>query len=549
MSDHVGLFVVIVVIVAIVIRGVSKLSGDSMTVLRATVGRHRRREGDMGEIARYWRRSTNPDDGIDDRTWADLDMDAVFTSLDHSESGVGQQLLYARLRGRTGDPAVVRQLDAAATRLGADESLRLKMAAALRPLADSRSLRLPALFEETLAPRPRFWWIFPLLTAAAIACLLLIDSYPRAALVLLAIAVVNLGSKYVLRTRIDPLAPALHMVPQLIRAGRTLAAVDCEELRDELAAVRASVSSLDRLYVATAWLAFEPGQTNEVLSTLYEYANLLFGFGVDAFVFGLEQIRAHRNDLRALFDAVGSIDTSLALSAWRETLPHWCRPEFTARRKAISVAAVVHPLIDRAVPNAFDVDRSVLVTGSNMSGKTTFIRALGVNAILAQTLGTAVASRWTTPWLDVRSSIGRSDDVQSGKSYYLAEVESIGALVSAARDGAQHLFLIDEIFRGTNTTERIAAGEAVLAWLDEGDNIVVVATHDLELLDALADRYAPYHFRERVEQNALLFDYVIRPGASSTRNAIALLRLMRFPEPLVRDALRAAERKGPSAAD
>jgi DNA mismatch repair ATPase MutS len=212
----------------------------------------------------------------------------------------------------------------------------------------------------------------------------------------------------------------------------------------------------------------------------------------------------------------------------------------------MAVAGVVHPLIDRAVPNALEVDRSVLVTGSNMSGKTTFIRALGVNAILAQTLGTVLATRWAAPWFRVRSSIGRSDDVQSGKSYYLAEVESIGALVSAARDGAQHLFLIDEIFRGTNTTERIAAGQAVLAWLDDGDNMVVVATHDLELLDALTDRYAVYHFRERVEQDALLFDYVIRPGVSSTRNAIALLRLMQFPEPLVRDALRAADRIGRS---
>src|SRR6185437_3766005 len=106
----------------------------------------------------------------------------------------------------------------------------------------------------------------------------------------------------------------------------------------------------------------------------------------------------------------------------------------------------------------------------------------------------------------------------------------------------QQLYLIDEIFRGTNTTERVAAGEAVLAWLDEGENIVLVATHDLELLDALAGRYAPFHFREQIEGDALHFDYIIRPGASSTRNAIELLRLMRFPEPLVRDALRAVER-------
>jgi DNA mismatch repair ATPase MutS len=133
-----------------------------------------------------------------------------------------------------------------------------------------------------------------------------------------------------------------------------------------------------------------------------------------------------------------------------------------------------------------------------------------------------------------------------GKSYYLAEIEGVLALIRAKEDGAQHLFLLDEIFRGTNTTERVAAASAVLANLDRGQDIVVVATHDIEVLDLLNDAYAARHFREQIENDALTFDYRIQDGRSSTRNAIALLKFMRYPDDVVADALNAldwAERK------
>ncbi|OYV71506.1 MAG: hypothetical protein B7Z72_06815, partial [Gemmatimonadetes bacterium 21-71-4] len=144
--------------------------------------------------------------------------------------------------------------------------------------------------------------------------------------------------------------------------------------------------------------------------------------------------------------------------------------------------------------------------------------------------------KWQAPFLRVRSSIGRADSVVDGKSYYLAEVESVLSLIRAKEGGTQHLFLLDETFRGTNTTERVAAAAAVLKHLDRGLDIVVVATHDLEVLDLLGGAYAAHHFREQVTNDELSFDYLLQPGPSSTRNAIALLRFMRYPEDVVDDA-------------
>jgi DNA mismatch repair ATPase MutS len=110
----------------------------------------------------------------------------------------------------------------------------------------------------------------------------------------------------------------------------------------------------------------------------------------------------------------------------------------------------------------------VLVTGSNMSGKSTFLRTVGVNAVLAQSLNTCLAHAYEAPVYQIRSCIGRADDLIAGKSYYLVEVESVLSLVKASDETAPHLFIFDELFRGTNAVERIAAGEAVLHALVSG---------------------------------------------------------------------------------
>jgi DNA mismatch repair ATPase MutS len=189
--------------------------------------------------------------------------------------------------------------------------------------------------------------------------------------------------------------------------------------------------------------------------------------------------------------------------------------------------------------------RGLLITGSNMSGKSTFLRTIGATAVMAQTLNTCLAADYAAPVFNVRSCIGRADDLASGRSYYIAEVEALLELVRASAQAAMHLFLLDELFRGTNAVERIAAGRAVLLALvaDVGrisPHVVVAATHDGELVDLLPDRYAAYHFGDAIGPDGLTFDHRLRPGPATTRNAIALLRIHGAPDDLVRRALECA---------
>ena len=190
------------------------------------------------------------------------------------------------------------------------------------------------------------------------------------------------------------------------------------------------------------------------------------------------------------------------------------------------------------VHNTLTLDGTgLLLTGSNMSGKTTFIRTVMLNALLGETLCTCFAERFTAPYMRLHSSIRISDDITEGTSYYLQEVLTVKRLLEDADRPAACLFVLDELFKGTNTTERIAAGKAVLARLNRGPHIVLAATHDIELAELLrGDGYELHHFREEVADGRLVFDYCLHTGPLTTRNAIRILELYDYPPELIAEA-------------
>ncbi len=544
---HPALVVSAVLVVGAILLGLPRFfsrTKDALQVVRGLRALRGSRHVDMALIAAYHVRfpaepGTEP---LDDRTWRDLDLDNVFLSLDYTASEPGRQYLYHCLRSPHFSTDRLARLDLSARSLAADDATATRARIALSELSDPRAAHLEGLLFGELPRRPRFWWLFPLLTAAAVTCLALIALWPQAVLVWLGVCVVNVGVQVFYKPRVKRFIPALHELPAFLRVSRTLGTLHTPELADEGRVLREGAQSFGPLRLATRWLMFEPEQTNELAGSIYEYVNLLFLLDVNAFVFATESLRTARETARGMFTALGYIDAAQSVAAWRGTLPQWTTPEFTPARKALHFEALSHPLIPDAVANSLNIDgASVLITGSNMSGKTTFVRTLGVSAVLAQTLNTVCASQWRGPMLRVRTSIQRADNLFAGKSYYLAEVESVLTLVRAKESGEQHLFLLDEIFRGTNTTERVAAAYAVLAYLNTGHDLAVAATHDIELLELLKGAYAMHHFREQVADDGLTFDYLIQPGASSTRNAIALLKVMHYPNSLVADALAGVE--------
>ena len=172
-----------------------------------------------------------------------------------------------------------------------------------------------------------------------------------------------------------------------------------------------------------------------------------------------------------------------------------------------------------------------------MSGKTSFIRTIGINTITGQTINTCFADEFSLSKMNIFSAIRISDDLMNDKSYYFEEVLTIKSMIDNSANGKTNLFLLDEIFKGTNTIERISAGKAVLSAISKENNIVFVSTHDIELADLLKNEYELYHFSEIVDHKSVDFDYKLKEGKLKDRNAIRILQINDYPEELIQEAI------------
>lgn len=218
--------------------------------------------------------------------------------------------------------------------------------------------------------------------------------------------------------------------------------------------------------------------------------------------------------------------------------PHYVFPEIDSEPNRFAAQQLGHPLLnpDAKVCNDFELDqhsRIVILTGSNMAGKSTFLRTIGVNLCLTYAGAPVNADRLRTSLFRLFTCIKVSDSVQDGLSYFYAEVKRLQALRAAAiaLDDLPVLFLIDEIFRGTNSRERLIGSRSYIRSLSETTAIGLVATHDLELVK-LADEIdgvVNLHFREEVSDGRMVFDYRLRSGPCPTTNALTIMRLEGLP--------------------
>ncbi len=244
-----------------------------------------------------------------------------------------------------------------------------------------------------------------------------------------------------------------------------------------------------------------------------------------------------KKDIKSLFLFIGEIDSAISCASVQINNTTWCKPTFI-NKKEVFAEEIYHPLIEKCILNDLNLEnKSLLLTGSNMSGKTTFIRTFCINAILGQTLDFCFASRFDTPFFKIYSSIRISDNLINNTSYYLEEVVRIKELIDVSKKEDYCLFILDELFKGTNTVERIAAGKSVLSYLNKKNHIVMVSTHDLELTDLLKqENFDLYHFSETIENDQLIFDHKIKPGKPQGGNAIKILELYNYPFEIIENS-------------
>lgn len=404
-----------------------------------------------------------------------------------------------------------------------------------------------------LAARPWLLWpirilsAVPVLALVAIACQLVSAEHGGTAIV--AVVFLNILLTGALGGKAQDIFALIHLrrgaVARYVRLFRLMAAMP--HASDELDGVHREAMSLGggvlRRMRQLNYIAMLTKIRHSALTALLLYIPLQFLFLYDFHlltVFEAWQSKYGKH-ARAWFLALGKLEALASLATVAHDHPGWVMPEVSATADRLEARELGHPFLPDAARVGNDVQIGpagtfLLVTGSNMSGKSTLLRAVGVNAVLAQAGAPVCARRLTMPPVLLATSMRIQDSLEDGVSFYMAELMRLKEIVDLARAAAPRqarvLYLLDEILLGTNSKERHLAVMRVLEHLLHRGTIGAISTHDLDLAasEPLAGACCCVHFSEtlhdRDAQRPMTFDYKLRPGVATTTNALKLLEIV-----------------------
>ncbi len=470
---------------------------------------------------------------VDGRTWNDLEFPRIFADMDTTVTRPGSQYLYGQLRIFP-DPAATIASDSYRTyqTLAADRDLRERIQLTLGYLDPDSCASIADTLFAGLPPNLRhrrfltLWSALAVVLAAATA-VTSVAIYPF--IVVVAVNIAILRRSWLEAHR---MTEALDGVYRLTRVADALSRIETThpipQLR-ELAAARRTHSAARRVFRVYAALQ------RAAIMGIPAWLNVLFLWEWLSHMRTYDRVEGVRQALQPLFALVASLDAAIAIGSFLHRFPRHCQATSSADT-IIELDDGRHPLLAGGVPNSVSLhERSTLITGSNMAGKTTFIKMVATNLILGRTIGVCLASRAVVPRSTVRAFIHSEHSIQSGKSHYFSELEAMKAFFDEAAGDSPPVFVIDEPFSGTNTMERIAAAKAVLEALSRRST-VLATTHDVELQELLEERFDMFHFTEDPDVEGF-FDFRIRKGTCTEGNALRLLEKIGFPRAVTTAAM------------
>lgn len=451
---------------------------------------------------------------IDDKTWSDLNMDTLFHKINFNFTAIGEMRLYATLRGmfKVNQTSLINMFKE-------NKVFRLNVSYILSKIGKN----VYPLFPDQMLPTKRniLLMFCPLLPFIGFAFIFLIPS--KGILICLTFMILNAILSFKLKKSYDQDLKSIFYTANVIKQSQALSKIESTP------AISVDFTHFKASRRFSGLLARVESQ--DMASSIIMFIKLVFM--IDYVLFHLIQRSyfKYQEEVMTCYDYISILDNHYSIAMYQHTLTHYCYPKINHNINGLQMKSIIHPLLDEenAIANTIDISNHILLTGSNASGKSTFMKAVALNLILAQSIQTATAHSFIYQPGYVMTSMANADDVLSGDSYFMSELKSIRRLFNTHQCNKIYCF-IDEIFKRTNTTERIAASESVLSYLDNQKAYqVIAATHDVELSTLLENTYNNYHFNESIQENSIFFDYKIKPGKANTRNAIELLHITQFP--------------------
>ncbi|QEZ70438.1 DNA mismatch repair protein MutS [Paraclostridium bifermentans] len=490
----------------------------------------------MKNVSSYFR-NKNEKNIIDDITWNDLNMDDIFKKINNTQSTAGQEVLYDMLRTPVYSQAVLTKRDKVIEFFKKNEKERYDIQFILGKLGKSNELYITnCLFNKEDNSRSNLLK-FTLLSWIPAISLLLLFIHPMFLILTVGCVVLNVFISQ--RNKVENYdANGFSYMISLVNAANKIKEKNIFEIDENIDSIDTSLKKLKNIKRKSVGI-----QGKSIMSDMdvfAEYANLIFLREIITYEKVKNTIIKNKKELKNVYEYVGTIDALIAIASFRESLDFYTKPCLKISEKRednnIEFKDIYHPLVKEPVLNNGNFSKGVLITGSNASGKSTFIKTIAINAIMAQTIYTCFAKEYKTSYFNIYTSMALKDDIHSSESYYIVEIKSLKRILDQVQNNIPCLCFVDEILRGTNTVERIASSCEVLKNIGNENTLCFAATHDVELTYMLDDIFENYHFEETITDNDIKFDYKIHRGRAQTRNAIKLLEFMGYDKKLVENA-------------
>ncbi len=476
--------------------------------------------------------------GVDDITWNDLSMNQVFDRINQCDTSAGEEILYWRLRKNAMDEEERALFEKRVEAFDRDERLRESVEDLLCDMGkSSASYYIPSYMDSIEEYRLRNAWAYRLLQILLLVSVITALVIPGDSALLFPAAVcgVNLVLYMVIKMKYEVELALSGPAVRLLEIARKLSAKkEIAELYPELEGMVKGFSGVVRRakLLQTQKMNVNSGDPLGILS---DYVLGVTLWQITTYNKIVSLLSERSRDYLEVYRMIGEIDAAVSTASFRRSLPWYCTPE-SESEKRIVMEDIYHPLLSNPVENSLTLARGCLITGSNASGKSTFIKAAAVNAVLAQALNTCAARKMRLPQMQVLTSMAVKDDLMEGESYFIREIRYLKRILDSLNDEKMTFCAIDEILRGTNTGERIRASRAILEYICDKNCIALVATHDKELTELLKASYINCHFSEEMGENDVTFSYKLMEGPATSQNAIALLKIAGFPDAILKAA-------------
>ncbi len=484
----------------------------------------------------FYSLKNNPDNEyIDDITWNDLNMDDVYKRLDNCQTSIGQECLYSRLHEVCFDEESRIGYNSL-TDLFKDEDKRKYVQFYLSKLGKSNTSISSLVFKPKQYKLKLPSFVYTILT---ISVILIVIAAIVSAVFSLSVTglffilaflniVANVVLYYMTKLRLESQLNMLKYLSSALWTCKKILKMPADGNEEYFK--RLNYESAKLKYIRSRLSGRAAAAVSEA-DYLKEFYYMIFLVDIRRYNKSIKLIINNTSAVGYVYRSLGEIDTAINTLSFMKSTEHSCKPEF-CNENIIEFEEIFHPLIEKPITNSTVFDKNVVITGANATGKSTFIKAVAVNNILAMSLNVCCAKRYKLKRSLTITSMAQKDDIIKGESYYIAELKSLKRIIDRI-DKVYCCCFIDEILKGTNTTERIAASVSALGYISQKNCFCMTATHDKQIAQSLEGRYENYHFEERINDNDIVFDYKLKKGIARSKNAIKLLKFFDYPKEIV----------------